>query len=100
MRFEFESADSCDVSLFVNSVFNASGSVSNFYPFKNVSVTVGKFKKIKSYSGFIAELFVYFYPLTKREIEEHYRDGLREIQNGDGQFIMKELQKDESEHNK
>ena len=88
------------MSLFVNSIFNASGSVSNYDPFNNVSVTVGKFKKIKSYSGFIAELFVYFYPLAKPEIEEHYRNGLQEIQNGDGSFIIKELEKDEAEHNR
>ena len=63
-------------------------------------MTVGKFKKIKSYSGLIAELFVYFYPLNKNEIEEHYNDGLQEIQSGDGKFIIKQLQKDEAEHNR
>lgn len=77
----------CDVSLFINSNFDASDSVSNYRPFNYTSVTVGKFKKLKSFQGSIAELFVFFYPLSKTEIEEHYNDGLRELQNGDGEFI-------------
>lgn len=100
VRFEFENEDICDASLFINSYFDASGSISNYYPFNYVSVSVGRFKKIKSFHGAIAELFVFFYPMTKAEIEEHYKDGLHELENGDGQFLRKVLEKDEADHNR
>ena len=63
-------------------------------------MTVGKFKELRSFTGFAGELFLYFYPLSKYDIQEHYEDGLKEIQTGDGEFIFKELQKDEAQYNR
>lgn len=61
---------------------------------------MGRFKKIKSFTGSIAELFVFFYPMDQAQIEQHYKDGLNELENGDGTFLMKELEKDEAEYNR
>ena len=72
----------------------------NYNPFDYISVSVGRFKKIKSFKGAIAELFVFFYPLSNVEIEEHYQDGQQELENGDGQFLQKILDKDEADHNR
>jgi hypothetical protein len=88
------------MSLFINGNFDASGSIMNYNPFDYVSVTVGRFKKIRSFKGAIAELFVFFHPLSDSEIEEHYQDGQNELQNGDGNFLQKVLDKDQEEFNR
>ena len=74
VRFEFENEDMCDASLFINSNFDASGSITSYNPFNYVSVSVGRFKKIKSFTGAVAELFVFFYHLDQGQIEQHYKD--------------------------
>ena len=61
---------------------------------------MGKFKKIKSFTGAIANLYVFFYPLSEYEIKEHYQDGLNDLQNGDGIILQKVLEKDESDFNR
>jgi hypothetical protein len=86
--------------LFINSNFDASGSIASYNPFNYVSVSVGRFKKIKSFTGSIAELFVFFYPMDQAQIEQHYKDGLNELENGDGTFLKNELEKDEAEYNR
>jgi len=100
VKFEFESQDMCDASIFINANFDGSASVSNYNPFNYVSVSVGRFKKIKSFTGAVAELFVFFYPMTQAQIEEHYSDGLEELERGDGQFLQKVLEKDEAAFNR
>ena len=63
-------------------------------------MSVGRFKRIKSFKGAIAELFVFFHPLSNLEVEEHYQDGQNELENGDGQFLQKILDKDEADFNR
>jgi len=79
---------------------DSSGSISNYNPFDYVSVSVGRFRKIKSFKGAIAELFVFFYPLDTAGIEEHFEDGLNELKNGDGQFLQKIFDKDQADFNR
>lgn len=86
--------------MYINSHFDASGCITNYRPFDYVSVSVGRFKKIKAFQGAIAELFVFFYPLSNGEIENHYQDGLNELECGDGQFLQKIIEKDEADFNR
>lgn len=64
------------------------------------SISVGKYKKLKSFNGSIAELFVFYYPLSQSEIASHYEDGLNELETGGGFFIQKMIEKDEADFNR
>lgn len=100
VRFEIDDSGYSDASLIVNSYFDSSVVVNDYLPFSFINVTVGKFKSLKSYKGAIAQLFVFFYPLSDNEIREHYKDGLEELQNGNGNFIQKVISKDENDFNR
>ena len=100
VRFQFLNKGAWDIALFVNSSFDTSGNISSYEPFNEINVTVGKFKSLKSYKGFAGELYIYFYPLSKYEIQEHYEDGMNSFKSGSNLLIMNALRKDEAEHNR